>query len=454
MPEYVNTYEKRARRFQQGLKSWIRSKVAMFELLTYAAVVQKAIIIEGENEQYKRDKESKKRKAEFQGEIQGQGSTQSQSTNKIGFQRGRDVGFRRPEIGPTKQGGQQPNVNQPRLPRPHPPDCRVCGKKHTGVYVKANIVCFMCNRKGHYANECISQKSPILCNRCGKPGHIAKNYSAVIPAVPTNNMLRIASPTQTSNMSRIKGPISESQPRAMTFNMTMKDAVPDSDVVAGTLSVNFILAKVLIDSGATKSFISREFAQQLNCQICLLEVALVIETTNQDRVLVDQVCPRCEIEIVGHQFYGNLIPFKLGEFDVILGMDWLSEHDAHIDCKSKKVTLRVSENVKVEFRGQRQAKKFLTMTQAKILLRQGCEAYLAHVVDVGKETPNIEDIAVVSEFPDVFLDELPGLPPDREIEFAIDLAPGTEQVWKAPYIMAPVEMKELAIQLQDLLEKE
>ena len=87
------------------------------------------------------------------------------------------------------------------------------------------------------------------------------------------------------------------------------------------------------------------------------------------------------------------------------------------------------------------------------MLRQGCEAYLAHVVDVKKEVPRIEDIDVVNEFSDVFPDELPGLPPDREIEFAINLAPGTEPVSKAPYTMAPVEMKELAAQLQDLLDK-
>ena len=93
------------------------------------------------------------------------------------------------------------------------------------------------------------------------------------------------------------------------------------------------------------------------------------------------------------------------------------------------------------------------MMQAKRLLRQGCEAYLAHVIDVKQETPKIEDILVVNEFPDVFPEKLPGLPPDREIEFTIELAPGTEPVSKAPYRMAPVEMKELAKQLQEFLDK-
>ena len=90
----------------------------------------------------------------------------------------------------------------------------------------------------------------------------------------------------------------------------MRDAVQNSDVVVGTLSVNSVPAKVLTDSGATRSFISRKFSQQLNCPSCLLKDVLVIEIANQDRTPVDQVCPGCEIEILGHRFHANLIPFK------------------------------------------------------------------------------------------------------------------------------------------------
>ena len=74
-------------------------------------------------------------------------------------------------------------------------------------------------------------------------------------------------------------------------------------------------------------------------------------------------------------------------------------------------------------------------------------------MDTEKRIPELEKISVVIEFPDVFPDELPGLPPDREIEFYIDLIPGAKLVSKAPYLMAPVEMKELAKQLQELLDK-
>ena len=123
--------------------------------------------------------------------------------------------------------------------------------------------------------------------------------------------MRITAPSQNADMLRIEGPSAENNPRARTFNMTMRDAVQNSDVVAGTLSVNSVPAKVLIDSGATRFFISRKFSQQLNCPSCLLKEVLVIETANQDRTPVDQVCPDCEIEILGHRFRANLIPFKL-----------------------------------------------------------------------------------------------------------------------------------------------
>ncbi|KAL8113860.1 hypothetical protein AgCh_020954 [Apium graveolens] len=104
-----------------------------------------------------------------------------------------------------------------------------------------------------------------------------------------------------------------------------------------------------------------------------------------------------------------------GEVDVILGMDWLFSNGAQIDCERKRVKIRAQNGKEVVFRGQRQTQKFLTMLQVKRLLRRGNEAYLAYVVDTKKEVPNIQDIPIVNEFEDVFLENLPGLPPDREI---------------------------------------
>ena len=86
-------------------------------------------------------------------------------------------------------------------------------------------------------------------------------------------------------------------------------------------------------------------------------------------------------------------------------------------------------------------------------MRKGCEAYLAYVIDTVKAMPSISDIPTVSNFPDMFLEELLGLPPHREIEFSIDVVPGATPTSITPYRMAPLELKELKLQLQELLEK-
>ncbi|GJY81660.1 hypothetical protein Tco_0494411 [Tanacetum coccineum] len=96
--------------------------------------------------------------------------------------------------------------------------------------------------------------------------------------------------------------------------------------------------------------------------------------------------------------------------------------------------------------------KLISAMKARTLISHGCQGFLASVMDTSLESPNIENLSVVREFADVFPDELPGLPPAREIEFGIELIPGAEPISKAPYRMAPVELKELKEQLQEMLE--
>ncbi|KAL8133603.1 hypothetical protein AgCh_008888 [Apium graveolens] len=243
------------------------------------------------------------------------------------------------------------------------------------------------------------------------------------------------------------------QATARTFDLKMKDAVQNSEVIAGTLLLNNVKAKVLIDWGATRSFISETFVDKLQCDKMIMSEVVNVVISNQEKIPMNQLCLKCEIDISGYKFSADLILFKLGEFDIILGMDWLGENNAQINCKTKRVYLKAKSGEKVVFKGQRQEQLFITIVQAKKLLRKGCESFLAYVVDSEKGNPNIEDIHVVNEFPDVFPDELLGLPPDRQTEFEINLAPGTKPVSKAPYRMALAEMKELASQLQELLDK-
>ncbi|XP_063948018.1 uncharacterized protein LOC135152112 [Daucus carota subsp. sativus] len=415
VPTYVETDRQKAKRFQQGLKPWIRSKLAILQLDTYAAVVEKTMIAEAENELFQKSEEDKKRKPENREGPSHLGRFQNQKKGK--FQSGRNSNFKKQNIGSSGQGGRFIMGNQANQQRPSIPECQICGKRHGGVCNKLNVVCFKCNQKGHYSRECQNQpairdqenksstsKAPAIgyaCFKCGKQGHMARDCKT---SAPVSNALRIMGTVPEVN----------EPPRARVFDMSVKDAIQDADVVAGTLNVNSLNAKVLIDSGATRSFISQAFVDKLNCPVELLNEVMNVELANQDRIPVNRVCPDCEIEILGNKFCADLIPFKLGEFDVILGMDWLSKHSAQIDCRNKRVILKAPDD---------------------------------------KESIKLEDIPVVNEFLDMFPDELPGLPPDREIEFAIDLAPGTEPVSKAPYRMAPVEMKELAKQLQRVIGK-
>ena len=121
----------------------------------------------------------------------------------------------------------------------------------------------------------------------------------------------------------------------------------------------------------------------------------------------------------------------------------------------KRVTLRTPNEEEVTFIGERSnhLSNVISAATARTMVRKGCEAYLAYVIDTVKARPSVSDIPTVSDFPDVFPEELPGLPPHREIEFAIDVVPGATPASITPYRMAPLELKDLKLQLQELLEK-
>ncbi|GJW77951.1 putative reverse transcriptase domain-containing protein [Tanacetum coccineum] len=151
----------------------------------------------------------------------------------------------------------------------------------------------------------------------------------------------------------------------------------------------------------------------------------------------------------------NLLPYSIMlDFDVILGMDWLASHRATIDCYARTVIFGNVRQPEFVYHGSSPLKsvKLISAMKARTLISHGCQGFLASVMDISLESPNIENLSVVREFVDVFPDELPGLPPAREIEFGIELIPGAEPISKAPYRMAPVELKELKEQLQEMLE--
>jgi hypothetical protein len=138
-----------------------------------------------------------------------------------------------------------------------------------------------------------------------------------------------------------------------------------------------------------------------------------------------------------------------------LGMDWLSKYYANIDCRKKEVIFRSPSEEEFKFCGSRvrATPLLLSAIQARRSIRSGAQVFLAYIKAEPEGERKLEDIPIARDYPDVFAEVTTGLPPDREIEFTIDLMPGTQPIHKAPYRMAPSELKELKKQLEDLVDR-
>ncbi|GJV74156.1 putative reverse transcriptase domain-containing protein [Tanacetum coccineum] len=204
---------------------------------------------------------------------------------------------------------------------------------------------------------------------------------------------------------------------------------------------------------ATHSIISTTFAKKLNMNPTPLIKRVIISTLMTNHMLIDHEYVNCPLRFADRIRPANLLPIHMLDFDVILGMDWLASHRATIDCYARTVIFGNVRQPEFVYHGSSPLKsvKLISAMKARTLISHGCQGFLASVMDTSLESPNIENLSIVREFADVFPDELPGLPSAREIEFGIELNPGAEPISKAPYRMAPVELKELKEQLQEML---
>ena len=158
----------------------------------------------------------------------------------------------------------------------------------------------------------------------------------------------------------------------------------------------------------------------------------------------------------GRELLIDLVLLDIMDFDVILGIDWLSLYYATLDCHSKVVIFKISGEEEFKFLGDRSfaPHNLISAIMSIKILKKGRQGYLALVRDTATEQKSISSVLIAFEFLDVFLDELLGLPPHREIEFCIDMTLGTTPISMPPYRMAPTELKELKEQLQELLDKD
>lgn len=140
--------------------------------------------------------------------------------------------------------------------------------------------------------------------------------------------------------------------------------------------------------------------------------------------------PSCPVLVEGRELFIDLVLLDVIDVDVILGMDWLTQHYATLDCREKEVIFRISSDEEFRFKNNKSLmpQNLISAITTRKMLRRGCKGYLAVVRDTKVDTGAVEKVPVVCEFPYVFPKKLPGLPLDREIEFCIDVVPGTDSI--------------------------
>ncbi|GJU63810.1 putative reverse transcriptase domain-containing protein [Tanacetum coccineum] len=236
---------------------------------------------------------------------------------------------------------------------------------------------------------------------------------------------------------------------------------PDN-VVAGTFLLNNRYAYILFDTGADRSFVSTAFSSQIDITPSTLDHYYDVELADGRIIGLNTILKGCTLNFLNHQFNINLMPVELGSFDAIIGMDWLAKHQAVIMCAEKIVRIPwKNKTLIVHGDGSTQGNvtrlNIISCTKTQRYLEKGFPIFLAHVnIKEGEdksEKKRLEDVPIVQDFPEVFPEDLPGLPPTRQVEFQIDLVPGAAPVARAPYRLAPSELKELSEQLKELSDK-
>ncbi|GJV85057.1 putative reverse transcriptase domain-containing protein [Tanacetum coccineum] len=235
----------------------------------------------------------------------------------------------------------------------------------------------------------------------------------------------------------------------------IKDAEPQGpNVVTGTFLLNNRYASILFDSSFDRSFVDTRFSSMLDIKPVKIDSSYEVELADGRIVSTNTILKVCTLNLVNHLFEIDLMPIELGTFDVIIGMDWLVKHDAVIVCGEKVICIPYgNKTLTVKSDKGMSRLKVLSCIKARKYIERGCHLFLAHVTEKKPKEKRLEDVPVIRDFPEVFPDDLPRLPPPRKVEFRIDLVPKAAPIAHAPYRLAPSEMRELLEQLRELLEK-
>jgi hypothetical protein len=214
--------------------------------------------------------------------------------------------------------------------------------------------------------------------------------------------------------------------------VSTEEAQQAQDVVLGMFLTSSHPATVLFDSRASHAFISSSFVVRHQLPITIMKQTMLVSTPGGE-MRTKHIWHAISITIRGVDFLANLIVLDSMGIDIILGMDWLRKYDGVILCAKRAITLTKEDGTIVEFRAVIPAEQVSLLNKV-----QGT---------------SLDEIGIVREYPHVFPEELPGMPPDRDIEFMIELLPGTPPISKRPYRMRVNELVELKKQIAELQSK-
>ncbi|KAA3477867.1 Retrotransposable element Tf2 [Gossypium australe] len=304
--------------------------------------------------------------------------------------------------------------------RSEKPKCKHYGKRHLKRCRLNDRACFRCGLLDHFICDCLESVEPeIIQNpRSDNPSARAK---------PSRNVRNVSGSQRTTRDTVVR---SEARAPARAYAIRAREEASSPDVITGTFTLYDTSVIALIDPSFTHSYICMNLVSSKTLTGKSSEFVIKVSNPLGKSVLVDK-------------------------FDIILGMNWLTLHDAVVNCKRKTIDLRCpnDEIVGVESNDLNGLPAVISVLKAQRYVKKGYEAYFVYVIDSKVSEQKVESVPVVCEFSDVFPEELPGLPPIHEVEFGIDLFPGMAPILIALYRMAPTELKELKSLLEELIDR-
>ncbi|GJT00303.1 putative reverse transcriptase domain-containing protein [Tanacetum coccineum] len=327
---------------------------------------------------------------------------------------------RRMESNPRDNHGQQSPFKRQNVSGQNVARAYTVGNNERRGYARPHPLYNKC--RYHHVGPCTMKR-----NNCKRVGHQTKD--CISAAVVPNTQRAPPGNQQAGNKTRNKTGNNEATTRA--YATGGGGANPDSNVVTGTFLLNNYYASMFFDSGTDRSFVSLTFSALLDVSPFTLDTSYAVELADGRISETNIILRACTLGLLCHSFDINLMPVELGNFDVLIGIDWMEKNHAVIVCDKKVVRIPYGDEVLIiqsdDIDGRIMSKKEEDKSEEK----------------------RLEDVPIMRNFPKVFREKLPVLPPTRQVKFEIDLVPSATPIARALYQLAPSKMQELSAQLQE-----